>query len=169
VETLPYTLAEPLHILPWWFTLVFWALLIVLLALLLKKYLARLKEFIRKLIEKGPLPGGEGKKGHRIIPVIEEIEDENLAGKTYRKGLFELSKVMKSHIERVSGLQVEEMTSGEISRYLRIREPGKFFKQMDLLVFREKNPGRKEFVRMFGRAKKLAKKRIKAGERDADL
>jgi hypothetical protein len=169
VENLPYTLAEPLHILPWWFTLVFWALLIILLALLLKKYLGRIKEILQRLLHREPLPGRGRKKGHRIIPVIEEIEGENLKRKTYRKGLFELSEVMKSHMERASGLQVEEMTSGEISRFLRIREPGKFFRQMDLLVFREKNPGRKEFVTMFGRAKKLAKKKIKAGDKDADL
>jgi hypothetical protein len=169
VENLPYTLAGPLHILPWWLTPVFWALLFMLFALLLWKYLGRVKELMSRLYKKEPLPGRKGKNAWRVIPVIKEIEEENLGRKTYRKGLFELSEVMKSHMERVFGLQVEEMTSGEISRFIRIREPGRFFREMDLLVFREQDPGKKEFTRMFGRAKKLAKIRIKRGDAHGDL
>ncbi len=169
MENLPYGLAPPLHILPWWISLVLQALLFILLALLLWKYPGRIRDMVRRHFSVKTLPGRPGEKYSGIIPLIESIRDENLKGKTYRKGLFELSEVMKSHMERISGLQVEEMTSGEISRFIRISEPGKFFRQMDLLVFRERHPEKTEFIRMFGKARKLAKMRIKPGDAHGDL
>ncbi len=169
MENLPYSLAEPLHILPRWLTLVFWALLFLLLAVLLIKYIGRIKDLLRRLLRRETLPGSPGKKSSGIIPLMERIKEENLERMTYKRGLFELSEVMKSHIERISGLPVEEMTSGEIGRFLRVREPGKFFREMDLLVFREREPGRKDFLRMFGWAGKLVKTKMRQGDARADL
>lgn len=169
MENLPYTLADPLHILPWWLIPLFRALIFLFLAFLLIKYFGRIKDIISRLLRREGLRGKPGKKAYRIIPIIERIKEENLERMSYRKGLFELSEVMKSHMERTSGLPVEEMTSGEISRHIQVREPGKFFREMDHLVFREISPGRKDFTRMFGWAKKIVKIKIKAGGANGDL
>ncbi len=169
MENLPFGLAPPLHILPWWLFILLWVLLFIILALLLWRYPGRIRDMVRRRFSVKNLPGRPGEKHSGIIPLIESIREENLRGKTFRKGLFELSEVMKSHMERISGLHVEEMTSGEITRFIRIREPGKFFREMDLLVFREKHPEKTEYIRMFEMARNLAKMRIKQGDAHGDL
>jgi len=156
-QNLPAGLADPLHILPPWSTIALTAALILLVVAILiwavAFFLSRRQpegKFISEIAE----PYRDGS----ISGKISKIRDEYTGSRDYRQGCHALSAVMKSHIEKRSGLDIEEMTPDEITVSLK-GNAGLYFEDLSELQFRKKNPLKREFVKACETSKKVAKNR----------
>ena len=71
---------------------------------------------------------------------IEIIQKNYSSNFQYRDGLHELSALMRSHFESKTGIEIEEMTSHEISKRIKDKKVGKFFYNLSSLQFGKENP-----------------------------
>ncbi len=164
MKPLPFPITDPLHILPWWLSLIKWAFVLFLLYLIIRYLYKKLRPYfyrLMSLLTRENRKADIGKRTGKIDSIIKSIKIRNLKKRTYRRGLFELSEEMKTFLEKQTGVHVEEMTAYEIGSFFSSEEPGRFFRVMEELEFGEKEPEWDDLVEMCGRAEKLAKIKLK--------
>lgn len=145
-QQLPYGLSEPLHLIPGWFQYVVYILILlpIILAILywILKNLPRIKipkEPIKEKVEESK-PLQRGIK-HQIL-IIKRRYNEN---KEYREGIFELSALIKTRLEQLTGRQIEEMTLREIEYTLSEKHIIKFLQKIYALQYQPRNPDESDF------------------------
>lgn len=186
IKPLPGSPADPLHIIPPWLIWLTAALILILLyvvyyryvkqyadrfAAWVRSFLGRLAGRLRALFSTRPVPATEqplavrGMSRKEVEERIDTVRDTYLPRQAYRAGLFELSGVMKTYIERNCGLEVEEMTAEEIAAAFRNREPGVFFTDLETRLYGRDEPGAGELQNLCDRAKELAAVKIARNSR----
>lgn len=166
IQPLPHTIAEPMHIFPWW---LWWAACVLFAGGLywlyfkyLKKYVDLLIQKIRTVITPPPVPAAKPALTAKDIQgVINHIRGKYKKNRTYRIGLFELSKEMKKYFELNTGVDIEEMTATEIQRSFSTDEPGVFFQQMEVTLFQQNEPEKEDFTNLCDQAVSASTKKIK--------
>ena len=159
-QNLPAGISDPLHILPPWSSI---ALVIAAIILIVAILIWAIAYFLSKRIQhkKPPPELAAPYQDGSISGTINSIEKKYTKSREYREGCHVLSAVMKSHIEKKSGVEIEEMTPDEIILSLK-SNAGLYFEDLGTLQFRKKNPLKKEFVNACESSKKTAKNRHRA-------
>ncbi|HMV41388.1 MAG TPA: hypothetical protein PK079_04650 [Leptospiraceae bacterium] len=147
---LPNGIAPPVHILDLRYNqdVRNWILLPILLITLywLYRYFKSMQREIQKRKPKFPPEPIEVLK--QKIETIHNQYSENR-----RSGLHELSSTMKKHFESKMGIDIEEMTSEEISRRVKDKNITNFFLKLALLQFGKQHPEKEDFDEIFYEAK----------------
>ena len=158
LKELPAGMADPLHILPPWtslaLTLGFLILLLVMLLWALVYYLTNRPQATDKL----PSEPARPYQGSAIDAAIDKIRLTHSELENYREGCHVLSAVIKTHIEKLTGLDVEEMSPSEIGANLK-GNVGNFFSDLSILQFGRKEPTKNQFFSICDDSKKIAKAR----------
>lgn len=142
--------AGPLHILsPWTIAMLKFVLALAVVSLVVLFFLWLAKEKKRKRTARRPYPGRT--RPQSIEEKITELRDFFMGRKEYREGCHMLSAEMKTWLESLTAMQVEEMTVREITRNLG-SETGEFFQELSELQFDLRNPSRKKFAAMCKKA-----------------
>ena len=154
VKDLPEGLAGPLHILD---PIVETALYVVLalVVLLIGLYALAYWLYNRRRRPETPPKVAVRSRG-AIVEAIQEIRSGYAERKHYRTGCHALSSLMKTHIEEKTGLEIEEMTPGEIDLCLKKNAAG-YFRQLSYLQFSRHNPKRDEFFDICEKSIQIAK------------
>lgn len=139
--------AGPLHVLPWWIYPA--GMLLVGAAVLAAVVWILAKIAFRK---SRPRPPYRYAAPARRLPLditgrIRDIRAEHLRSCDYRKGCHVLSAEVKTYLESVTALQIEEMTAREIARCLG-QSVGRFFDALASLQFAEEEPTRRAFTKI---------------------
>ena len=149
---LPNGIAPPVHMFDWRYNQEVrnWILLPILLLALywLYRYFKNMQKEIQKRKPRPPVQPAEVLKER--IEIIQKNYSSNFQ---YRDGLHELSALMRSHFESKTGIEIEEMTSHEISKRIKDKKVGKFFYNLSSLQFGKENPMKSEFDEVFTEAK----------------
>jgi hypothetical protein len=151
--SLPGGPAGPLHILsPWVIVLLKFLLAAAVAAVVVSVFLLLARQKKRRRQARRPYPG-------RLPPLsIEQriviLRDFFLERKDYREGCHALSAEMKTWLESITAMQVEEMTVREITRSLG-EDAGDFFRELGELQFDLRNPSKRKFAAMCKKAIEL--------------
>lgn len=168
---LPEKIIEPMHIIPPW---ILWVLALTAFAVLLYVYVKFIHQNVRqiffwiisrikKIIEK-LFPKRKSDESEPVLPVISKdqaveeivrIKRKYESSKTYRAGLCDLSALMKSFYEGVTGYNLEEMTSSEIAELFLSNEPGDFFSKIEESICIKEAPANTDFETYVDDAKKI--------------
>lgn len=147
--------AGPLHIIsPWTIAMLKFVLALAVASLAVWLFLRLAREKKRKRTARRPYPGRA--RPQSIEEKITALRDFFMGRKEYREGCHMLSAEMKTWLESVTAMQVEEMTVREITRNLG-PETGEFFKELSELQFDLRNPSKKRFASMCRKAMELGK------------
>lgn len=164
---LPNGIAPPVHIFDWRYNQEMrnWILLPILLITLywLYRYFRNMQKDIVKRKPRPPVESMEALKEK-----IETVERNYSSNFMYRDGLHELSAIVKAYFEAKTGMEIEEMTSHEISKRIKDKKVGEFFYNLSSLQFGKNNPLKSEFDEVFIEAKvvtgvtQVSKPKVKA-------
>ena len=157
VKDLPTGLADPLHIFPpWSSTFLLIAIALLLLAILFW-VLAYLYSKYRQNQEARPYqaPSMDGHNRKDTLGVIDSIRVKYQETRNYREGCHMLSAAVKTHIETKTGLEVEEMTPGEIARNIEGEETARFFNKLGGLQFNLAEPEKNDFLNICEESKQI--------------
>jgi hypothetical protein len=158
LSTLPHAAVEPLSILPPWLVvmvlLAIPLLLLLLMALVFWWVWRRMQKLSdaelrqRGNVPKRPRPRGLGER-------IEAIRRHHLELHLYRDGCHALSGALKSHLERRTGVEVEELTVAELEPRLADSRQGQYFIDLRSCQYGRRQPGRRDFESLCDRARSL--------------
>ena len=171
---LPAPPADPLHVLPPASLLALMALVgLALIAFLLLAWWLLRRRRHRSIAEPPPVPPtpvSEPVPAASIDTAIEAIERQFLRSKAFRDGCHALAAAVKRHLERATGLGVEEMTGSEIeqafAKGVRVGGPrlgariggpvlGRFMTGLSTRRYGRKEPRRRHFVAACEEAREL--------------
>ena len=140
---LPAPAADPLHILPPFMPLLLGlagAALLVSVGIWLLMYYFSTRQAMTPRVRQ------HSRTADNVAAQIRAIQKRTNGTGEFREGCHELSFLLKSHFEQSTGLQVEEMTPGEIARTLKGPLVG-FFGELSRLQFGRPEPEKTDFDR----------------------
>lgn len=148
--------AEPhgfLHILPGWLPLLLGlALILLLLATALWLFAYWYSRHRKKAKPPASFPAATTDIGREIANLRRRIQ----RSEDYREGCHLLSALLKQHLERKTGLEIEEMTAREIAQFTE-GLPARFFVELSGLQFGRAEPKGDDFDRMVKLSDQLRK------------
>lgn len=146
------------HLMPPWIPHL---LVLVVIGLFAWVFFARLRPWwkSRPVAPQGPAPAGTGK--NTLAKQLSDLEESVAKSKKYRSGLFQLSALMKAHLENLTGLPVGERTSGELSVWPTTKPHVVFFATLERLTCRREEPEIKDFKNSFAAALQIASARAR--------
>lgn len=155
-KNLPYPELSPLPVISdWVFTffifLITFAILVWLAWKLIKKFRSK-----RDISERQKIFPSDKKD---IISELFQLKIEYLEKKKFREGLHELSGKLKSHFEKISGREIQEMTYLEICSTFEKSELMDFFREMIGVQFGKDTVTEKEMKHLYDNAIALIKKK----------
>ncbi len=160
MKPLPHPPLGSLHIFPPGMMLAALLMFLLCLALLLAWWLWRRR---RRLRSAPTPPKGIGAKGtgggSAFAQLVKTIRDEHLNRKTYREGCHALSAATKTHLERSSGNDAEEMTVDEIASWVNEPDLTAFFTRLRRHQFGKRPPNRDDFKKMCREAPRVVSSR----------
>ncbi len=157
---LPVPLTDPLHILsplgPWVWLAAALALVLAMLA--------------RRLGRRRASPSPPAEAQAAVVPSTIETRIAELVerfGRTeaYREGCHALATLVRTFLERQTGLEIEEMTSAEIAGAIEDPRIGEFMKELRTHQYRRREPKRSHFIRLCERAIELLRPLPRRGRR----
>ena len=173
MKPLPVPPADPLHVLPpasLTALLAAAAAVVLLLAFLFLRWLARRSPAEAAAGAAAPPPVPEAAPEVLISDAIAAIERRYERSKAFRDGCHALAAAVKRHLEKVTGLGVEEMTGAEIERAFaegvrvggarhgkRVGGPklGRFMTALSTRRYGREEPRRRHFVKACDEAREL--------------
>ena len=157
-KDLPFSEAAPLPVIPDWIFILFISLIILsALAWILFRLL---KQFMNKE-EPSNFREVLSAKKQDIVSELVQLKKEYLGKKEFREGLHELSGKLKSHFEKISSIDFEEMTYQEICSALEEADLLDLFKGLTRAQFGKENVTEKEMKQLYDDAIQLARKKQK--------
>ncbi len=173
MNPLPAPLADPLHVLPpasLPALLALAALALLALLLMIWRHLRRRRPEAVPPQVPPPQPVAEAVPAASIGDAIAAIERKYVRSKAFRDGCHALATAVKRHLEKVTGLGVEEMTGAEIKRAfaegVRVGGPrhgarvggpklGRFMTALSARRYGREEPRRRHFVAACEEAREL--------------
>ena len=162
LSKLPSDLEEVKHILPLWFTYLYYflwvvgaALVLCLIIYLISRLLLYLQtqqagRFAQKTISERTFSKQELKLKLR------HILDESMQSKMFRLGLHRMSGLLKTYFEILLRLEIEEMTALEIKQNVRDKKDmGQFFTELTVAQYQVKEPDELQFSVLYKKALEL--------------
>lgn len=163
ISKLPKDMLDVEHILPFWFSYLYWFLwalgIILVLALLI--YL-----FVRFVNYFNSLPAGQVRRAMKAREFTREmlrrelnaILDRTLTAGSFRQGCHDLSAVLRMFFEIQLKKEIEEMTADEIRLEIQERtEIGEYFIALRGLQYRLSDPSKDDFVLQYERTATVVK------------
>lgn len=162
ITKLPQDLLDVQHILPFWYTILYYFLWIAGFAAALCLAIYLLSKFAKYLRSRPPKPYESRLARERrysrnqILKDIDEIYKNYLQTQNYRKGLHTLSSTLRTYFEVQTKKNIEEMTAAEIREHVVERKDlGVYFTGLSVAQFQEREPNENEFVQHYEEGKKL--------------
>jgi hypothetical protein len=87
---------------------------------------------------------------------LDSIRKKHAKAQSFRMGLHEISMRLKTYLETISGKQVEEMTSEEITEHIST-DLGNLFRKLALAQFGEPEPTSTEYHHLFDKIGSVAR------------
>lgn len=151
-----------MHILPFWYTLLYYmawvfgtALAIIfviyLLAKLLRYFNSRPKPaFASETAKSRSFSSLELKRNLKII------YEESVSTSRFREGCHSMSAVLKTYFEILLSLDIEEMTAMEIKIHVKEKkELGDYFTELTVSQYQHVEPSKEDFDKHYNRALEL--------------
>jgi hypothetical protein len=160
---LPYDPAGPLPIIPEWIINTLIILALSALAAVIIYYWLKNRS---RVTVSSDQPAAD--KGMPTSEIIHEYYEQYLESGMYRPALHSLSCVLKTHCEKLSGTQVEEMSLSEMRKVITDKEMIGLFNDLVPSQFGREKPQKSEFIAIYKRAMTITGKnkkiRIQKGE-----
>jgi len=165
ISKLPTDLKDVQHILPFWFTFLYYFAWVIGTALVLSLIIylcAKLFRYLQSIPAKDSFKS-ETAKERRYSKVelyrdLKIIMNNTINNDAYRFGLHRMSAVMKMYFEIALDKQIEEMTAKEIRTHVTERkELGKYFTELTVVQFRSYDPDKEEFMGYYRKALTLVR------------
>lgn len=152
ITRLPKDMLDVEHILPFWFTYLYWFLWVLGIALIagLLIYL-----FVKTIGWLNSLNVDNKKKRElarefsreRLKTIITKIKESTLKDAHYREGCHQLAATLRKFYDIHLKKDIEEMTATEIQREIRERtDLGEYFMAMRALQFETGEPSKEDFL-----------------------
>jgi hypothetical protein len=163
ITRLPLDLLEVQHILPFWFTYLYWFLWTLGIAVVAFLVIFLFTKLIGYL---NSLPAARAKQRllarefprERLKMAIAKIRDDTLHSGSFRQGCHQLSALLRTYYDIHLKKDVEEMTATEIQREIKERtDLGDYFVAMRGLQFQSLSPTEEEFRQQFDLTLKVVK------------
>ena len=161
LNRLPATIADTLPLVsPWIVLIVKGVFLLIIICIIVYLYL----RFGRPLIQayrakhtKAPSFSSNADDDASFAGLLKSIEKQYLGSKDYREGCYTVSNALKTHLEKTTGLEIEERTASEIKEILQEDKIFQFFKDIQVLKYHRKRPNQKDFLDTVERAHGISK------------
>lgn len=152
------------HILPFWFTYLYWflwlcgsALALCLIIFLISRLLLYLQSRPENNLNQ-QIASGRTFSQADLKRDLKAIFNETTKSGMYRMGLHRVSAVMKTYFEVLLKVEIEEMTAAEIKLNVKNREKlGHFFTGLTVFQYQAHEPGKTEFESEYEKALDLVK------------
>lgn len=161
VSKLPHDLLDVMHILPVWFNLVYnllWlsglGLVFFLLGILFLKLVRYLQNSPNAYVPKITSPRQFSRAElHRQLEII---LNNTTKSKNFRRGLHDLSAILKTYFEVLLNKEIEEMTAAEIKTHVREKKDlGDFFIELVVIQYGKMDPEQKNFMEYYNKSVNL--------------
>jgi len=164
ISKLPNDLKDVQHILPFWFTYLYyfaWTVGIALVAILLIYLFSKLYKYMQSLPAKKHVAAMVKERSYTRLQLntdLKIIMDNAINNEEFRMGLHRMSGVMKSYFEIALKKEIEEMTAKEIRTHVKERkELGHFFTELTVVQYGISDPDKEEFLMYYKKAQKLVR------------
>jgi len=163
ISKLPKDLYDVQHILPFWFTYLYWflwfagiTLVFILLIYLGAKFVHYLQGLPTDEDAKFKLEQDRRFSKIELRRDLKVIFDNSIKNQAYRSGLHRMSAIIKTYFEILLKKDIEEMTAREIRINVEEnKELGEFFTSLTVAQYKISEPEKEEFIQYYESALEL--------------
>jgi len=160
ISKLPIDLKDVMHILPFWFTYLYyflWIAGIAVVVILIIFLSSKLIQYLQSLKVKEDFASETAReRSYTKIELSRDLKlilDKSIKNSEYRFGLHRMSAILKTYFEILLKKDIEEMTAKEIRTHVKEKKRiGVFFTEITVTQFRNLEPDKEEFVGYYKKA-----------------